>query len=126
MFGFKYYLRSWGGACHDMQMKINGKTYYFGSDSKMVTDQMINGNYYGKDGALTTTPPQETTTKPIPTGTQKTTTKQKTPPEPKPTPTPNQTFLIPYTFRYPEPVLNSYTNRVTNANTGANRLCNKC
>lgn len=23
--GAKYYLRSWGGACHDMQMKINEK-----------------------------------------------------------------------------------------------------
>lgn len=79
--GAKYYLRSWGGACHDMQMKINGKTYYFDSDSKMVTDQTVNGNYYGKDGALTTKPAPEPTTTPKPTET----------PKPTATPTPTET-----------------------------------
>ena len=89
--GAKYYLRSWGGACHDMQMKINGKTYYFGSDSKMVTDQTINGNYYGKDGALTTKPAPEPTTTPKPTGTPKPTTTPTPTEAPKPTTTPKPT-----------------------------------
>ena len=89
--GAKYYLRSWGGACHDMQMKINGKTYYFGSDSKMVTDQTINGNYYGKDGALTTKPAPEPTTTPKPTGTPKPTATPTPTETPKPTTTPKPT-----------------------------------
>ena len=89
--GAKYYLRSWGGACHDMQMKINGKTYYFGSDSKMVTDQTINGNYYGKDGALTTKPAPEPTTTPKPTGTPKPTATPTPTEAPKPTTTPTPT-----------------------------------
>ena len=62
--GAKYYIRSWGGACKDMQMKISGKTYYFGSNCKMVTDQTVNGNYYGKDGALTTKPEAKPTETP--------------------------------------------------------------
>ena len=89
--GAKYYLRSWGGACHDMQMKINGKTYYFGSDSKMVTDQTINGNYYGKDGALTTKPAPEPTTTPKPTTTPTPTEAPKPTTTPKPTETPTPT-----------------------------------
>ena len=89
--GAKYYLRSWGGACHDMQMKINGKTYYFGSDSKMVTDQTINGNYYGKDGALTTKPAPEPTTTPTPTEAPKPTTTPKPTETPTPTTTPKPT-----------------------------------
>ena len=67
--GAKYYIRSWGGACKDMQMKISGKTYYFGSNCKMVTDQTVNGNYYGKDGALTTKPEANPTETPKPTET---------------------------------------------------------
>ena len=89
--GKTYFFRSWGGACHDMQMKINGKTYYFGSDSKMVTDQTINGNYYGKDGALTTKPAPEPTTTPKPTGTPKPTTTPTPTEAPKPTTTPKPT-----------------------------------
>lgn len=89
--GAKYYLRSWGGACHDMQMKINGKTYYFGSDSKMVTNQTINGNYYGKDGALTTKPAPEPTTTPKPTETPKPTATPNPTETPKPTATPTPT-----------------------------------
>ena len=65
--GAKYYIRSWGGACKDMQMKISGKTYYFRSDCKMVTDQTVNGNYYGKDGALTTKPEAKPTETPAET-----------------------------------------------------------
>ena len=64
--GAKYYIRKWGGACKDMQMKISGKTYYFRSDCKMVTDQTVNGNYYGKDGALTTKPAAKPTETPKP------------------------------------------------------------
>ena len=86
-----YFFRSWGGACHDMQMKINGKTYYFGSDSKMVTDQTINGNYYGKDGALTTKPAPEPTTTPKPTATPTPTEAPKPTTTPKPTETPKPT-----------------------------------
>ena len=112
--GAKYYLRSWGGACHDMQMKINGKTYYFGSDSKMVTDQTINGNYYGKDGALTTKPAPEPTTTPKPTGTPKPTTTPTPTEAPKPTTTPKPTETPTPT---PEPTVYA-TNVEITPNTG--------
>lgn len=112
--GAKYYLRSWGGACHDMQMKINGKTYYFGSDSKMVTDQTINGNYYGKDGALTTKPAPKPTTTPKPTETPTPTTTPKPTDTPKPTATPTPTETPTPT---PEPTVYA-TNVEITPNTG--------
>lgn len=55
--GSIYYFRSWGGAYKNCNAVINGRSYTFGTDSKMQGSQWIvkGGNWYlAKDGKIAT------------------------------------------------------------------------
>ncbi|MCD7744706.1 MAG: NlpC/P60 family protein [Lachnospiraceae bacterium] len=50
-----YFSEDNGTAVRSQEVCVNGKYYYFGSDATMVTNQWIDQNYYGSDGARTET-----------------------------------------------------------------------